>query len=72
MCTMHHFATHCRRALDDIHRQGRYRRFTPLSKQAGRFPIYRLERGGVTREVTVWSSNDYLGMGTEPAVIQAA
>lgn len=72
MWTMHPFATHCRRALDDIHRQGRYRRFTPLTKQAGRFPIYRLDRGGVAREVTVWSSNDYLGMGTDPAVVEAA
>ena len=72
MYAMHPFATHCRHALDDIRRQGRYRRFTPLAKQAGRFPIYRLERAGVAREVTVWSSNDYLGMGTEPAVIEAA
>ena len=67
---MHTFATHCRRALEDIHRQGRYRRFTPLTKQAGRFPIYRLDRGGAAREVTVWSSNDYLGMGNNPVVLE--
>ena len=65
---MHAFEEHCRRALADIRGQGRYRVFTPLEKQAGRFPVYR--QGG--RDVIVWSSNDYLGMGTEPAVIEAA
>ena len=60
---MHPFHAHCREALASIEAQGRYRRFTPLRKQAGRFPLYRRPDGS---EVLVWSSNDYLGMGGHP------
>ena len=56
-------------ALDDIREQGRYRKFTPLQKQAERFPYYRRPDG---TEVLVWSSNDYLAMGGHPVVVQAA
>ena len=66
---MHSFRDHCRRSLEDIRRQGRYRSFTALEKQAARFPLYRRPDGS---EVLVWSSNDYLGMGTNPVVIEAA
>ena len=71
---MHPFHDHARRTLAEIHAQGRYRRFAPLLKQAGRFPVYVMEAaaGGAAREVTVWSSNDYLGMGTDPVVVGAA
>jgi 5-aminolevulinate synthase len=65
---MHPFRELCRRSLADIRSQGRYRTFTPLAKQAGAFPRYRFEG----REVTVWSSNDYLGMGNHPDVVAAA
>jgi 5-aminolevulinate synthase len=66
---MHSFYTHCRDSLAAIEAQGRYRRFTPLQKQAGRFPLYLRPDGS---EVLVWSSNDYLGMGSHPVVIEAA
>jgi 5-aminolevulinate synthase len=66
---MHPFHAHCRETLDAIQAQGRYRRFTPLRKQAERFPLYRRPDGS---EVLVWSSNDYLGMGGHPVVIEAA
>ena len=66
---MHPFHAHCREALAGIEAQGRYRRFTPLRKQAERFPLYRRPDGS---EVLVWSSNDYLGMGGHPVVIEAA
>ena len=69
---MHPFHDHARRTLADIHAQGRYRRFAPLLKQAGRFPVYTMEGAGGLRDVTVWSSNDYLGMGTDPVVMGAA
>jgi 5-aminolevulinate synthase len=69
---MHAFQDHCRRALADIRAQGRYRSFTPLSRETGRFPVCRMERDGQARDVVVWSSNDYLGMGTDPVVIEAA
>ncbi len=63
------FHAYCRRTLDDIRAQGRYREFTPLQKQADRFPYYRRPDGS---EVLVWSSNDYLAMGGHPVVVQAA
>src|SRR3984957_1744834 len=66
---MHRFHAHCRETLASIEAQGRYRRFTPLQKQAAQFPLYRRPDGS---EVLVWSSNDYLGMGGHPAVVQAA
>jgi 5-aminolevulinate synthase len=66
---MHSFKDHCRAALAEIRAQGRYRYFTPLAKQADRFPFYRRPDGA---EVLVWSSNDYLGMGGHPVVVEAA
>jgi 5-aminolevulinate synthase len=66
---MHPFLEHSRRALDEIRAQLRYRSFTALQKDAARFPNYRRANGS---DVLVWSSNDYLGMGTHPAVIEAA
>ena len=65
---MHQFHAHCRQALADIRDQGRYRNFTPLAKRSGVFPRYRFDG----REVTVWSANDYLGMGTHSDVVAAA
>ena len=63
------FHAYCRRALDDIREQGRYRTFTPLQKQAARYPYYRQPDG---QEILVWSSNDYLGMGGHPVLVEAA
>ncbi len=54
--------------LERIRAQGRYRSFTPLRKRAATFPVYLLG----TRPITVWSSNDYLGMGVHPVVTAAA
>jgi 5-aminolevulinate synthase len=69
---MHPFRLAARAELERIRAQGRYRTFTPLRKDAARFPVYTLERGGRPRDITVWSSNDYLGMGVHPAVVEAA
>src|SRR3984957_656916 len=63
------FHAFCHAALGDIRAQKRYRTFTPLRKQADRFPIYRDADG---RDVLVWSSNDYLAMGGHPVVVEAA
>src|SRR6478609_4135823 len=63
---------HCRDTLGAMRREGRYREFAHLEKLAGRFPTYRWHAADGVREVTVWSSNDYLGMGNHPAVLAAA
>ena len=65
---MHAFDAHCRDALGAIRRQGRYRVFTPLARDSSSFPVYRTGEG---RQVTVWSTNDYLGLGVHPLVVEA-
>jgi len=69
---VHPFRTAARQALQTIHDQGRYRRFTALRKGSGRFPVFATTGANGSRDITVWSSNDYLGMGVHPAVIAAA
>ena len=66
--TLHH---HFHAYLDGIRREGRYRIFTDLERHATRPPYASWRDGDVCREVVVWCSNDYLGMGRHPLVVDA-
>jgi 5-aminolevulinate synthase len=59
-------------ALDGLRSEGRYRVFMDILRLRGAFPHALLrETGGAERRITVWCGNDYLGMGQNPAVLDA-
>ncbi len=57
--------------LDTVRADGRYRVFTDIKRHRGRFPHATRFVEGETQSVTVWCSNDYLGMGQHPDVLEA-
>ena len=63
------FDSFFKQRLDTLHSEGRYRVFADLERRCGRFPRAFDHRVG--SEVTVWCSNDYLGMGQHPSVLAA-
>lgn len=58
-------------AIGRLKAEGRYREFADICRVRGRFPRALYRGQGKEREVTVWCSNDYLGMGQHPAVLAA-
>jgi len=57
--------------LEALRQEGRYRVFADLERHAGQFPAATRRHGHNSHDVTVWCSNDYLGMGQNKAVIAA-
>jgi 5-aminolevulinate synthase len=62
------YETYFREHLDALHREGRYRVFAELKRRSGAYPAAEQFTAGGVRDVTVWCSNDYLGMSQHPAV----
>ncbi len=59
-------------AIEAVHSEGRYRVFADISRQKGDFPrAVRHDAGDNAKSITVWCSNDYLGMGQHPDVLTA-
>ena len=60
-----------RAKIDGLHEEGRYRVFAELERHRGKFPSATNHGSANKAPVTVWCSNDYLGMGQHPKVLDA-
>tara|TARA_B100000674_G_scaffold464037_2_gene445623 strand:- start:6416 stop:7738 length:1323 start_codon:yes stop_codon:yes gene_type:complete len=71
--TSMNYNTFFKDALAGLKAEGRYRVFANLERIVGKFPkaLYHPDNGEAPREITVWCSNDYLGMGQHPKVLDA-
>ena len=66
------YKSHFRNAVNQVRDEGRYRVFADLKRRRGAFPLASWTRpDGQSQDVTVWCSNDYLGQGQNPVVLEA-
>jgi 5-aminolevulinate synthase len=65
------YDSYFKQQLDALKAEGRYRSFAELERRAGDFPNANRFIGDRQQPVTVWCSNDYLGMGQHPEVLAA-
>ncbi len=68
---MMNYQTYFTSALDRLQAERRYRVFADIERQAGRFPLAIWHSPEGPRPITVWCSNDYLGMGQNRDVTRA-
>ncbi len=66
------YLTRFQEAVAELKREGRYRVFADLARRKGAFPAANYySPDGKQRPITIWCSNDYLGMGQHPKVLAA-
>jgi len=65
------YETFFKKELDGLRSEGNYRVFADLERRAGQFPNAARHKSNEVQNVTVWCSNDYLGMGQHPKVTAA-
>jgi 5-aminolevulinate synthase len=65
------YLTRFEEAISELKREGRYRVFADLLRTRGAFPAAEFFRDGTNKQITIWCSNDYLGMGQNPKVLAA-
>jgi len=58
-------------AVDNVREEGRYRIFRDIRRKAGAFPEATWFKKNSEQNITVWCSNDYLGMGQNECVVEA-
>ncbi|MBS7539075.1 5-aminolevulinate synthase [Ancylobacter lacus] len=58
-------------AVDELRRERRYRTFAEIERDAARFPHAVWHRPEGARDIVIWCSNDYLGMGCHDDVVEA-
>ena len=65
------YSARFREAIADLRRENRYRVFADILRHSGAYPAADLHANNQVRPVTVWCSNDYLGMSQHPKVLAA-
>ena len=68
---MFDYRSHFESAVEALRAERRYRVFADIERRVGDFPRALLRRDGASREIVIWCSNDYLGMGHHPKVLAA-
>ena len=65
------YETFFKQKIDALKAEGNYRVFADIVRHRGNYPRATHHTGGATDAITVWCSNDYLGMGQHPVVVRA-
>ncbi len=65
------YEAYFKKELSNLKDRGKYRTFIPLKRQSGKYPKASFQSEKSEKEITIWCSNDYLGMGQNTCVKKA-